>query len=252
MLPLIAVTPPQTAFDRVAGFAADRLGAAQGAKRAPAIVVRPAASPAPQAVRALSIGVGPLGLEKILQSNGGREDARALSADELREVEELSARDREVRNHEAAHALVGGQYAGSPTFEYTTGPDGKRYAVSGSVPIDVAPIRGDPEATIAKMETVKAAALAPSEPSGADRQVAARAEALKREAIAELNAERRREAFGDAAAVGEAAPLPGSDVIAKEAEPEFEPWFTSKIEEVVPIIGPEPFGGGGERMDIRR
>src|SRR5690606_18669390 len=49
------------------------------------------------------------------------------------EVLELSQRDREVRSHELAHAAVGGQYAGSPSYSFTRGPDGRRYAVAGEV-----------------------------------------------------------------------------------------------------------------------
>ncbi|MEM6357195.1 MAG: putative metalloprotease CJM1_0395 family protein, partial [Pseudomonadota bacterium] len=61
----------------------------------------------------------------------------------------------------------------------------------GSVSIDVSPVPGDPEATIAKMQQVKAAALAPAEPSSADRRVATVAEAAQREAEAILAAMRR-------------------------------------------------------------
>ena len=78
-----------------------------------------------------------------------------------------------MRVHEQAHASVGGQYAGSPSYEYQRGPDGQNYAVGGEVQIDVAEIEGDPQATIEKMQTVRAAALAPAEPSGADRAIAA-------------------------------------------------------------------------------
>ena len=39
-------------------------------------------------------------------------------------VAEMAARDREVRAHEQAHARVGGQYAGQPTYSYQEGPDG--------------------------------------------------------------------------------------------------------------------------------
>ncbi|MEJ6476024.1 putative metalloprotease CJM1_0395 family protein [Pseudoalteromonas piscicida] len=88
-------------------------------------------------------------------------------------VQELKSRDREVRLHEQAHARVGGQYAGSPSYEYQRGPDGNNYAIGGEVMIDVAPIEGDPQGTIEKMQTVRAAALAPAEPSGADRAIAA-------------------------------------------------------------------------------
>jgi hypothetical protein len=92
---------------------------------------------------------------------------------ELKQIKELKARDTEVRNHEQAHAAVGGKYAGSPSYDYQRGPDGNNYAVGGEVPIDVAVIANDPQATIDKMQQVKAAALAPAEPSSADRSIAA-------------------------------------------------------------------------------
>ncbi|MEM6421106.1 MAG: putative metalloprotease CJM1_0395 family protein [Pseudomonadota bacterium] len=105
-------------------------------------------------------------------------------------VDKLAARDREVRDHEEAHARVGGQYAGQPSYTYQLGPDGARYAIGGSVPIDVSPVKDDPEATIAKMAVVKAAALAPAEPSSTDRRIAALADAQSRAASAALAAER--------------------------------------------------------------
>lgn len=81
------------------------------------------------------------------------------------EITELAQRDREVRTHEQAHAAVGGQYAGAPTYSFKRGPDGQRYAVSGEVSIDTAPVPNDPAATLRKMEIVLRAALAPVEPS---------------------------------------------------------------------------------------
>ena len=105
---------------------------------------------------------------------------------ELQQIKELKARDTEVRTHEQAHAAVGGQYAGSPSYEYQRGPDGTNYAVGGEVPIDVGVINGDPHATIDKMQTVRAAALAPAEPSGADRAIAADATQKIAAAQAEL------------------------------------------------------------------
>lgn len=94
---------------------------------------------------------------------------------ELRELDELKARDREVRAHEAAHQAAGGQYAGAASYTFQRGPDGVQYAVGGEVSISLTPIEGNPEATIEKMRTVRAAALAPAEPSGQDRAVAAEA-----------------------------------------------------------------------------
>ncbi len=112
-----------------------------------------------------------------------------LSALEHQEVQELKLRDQEVRTHEAAHAAVGGQYAGAPTLEYETGPDGKRYAVAGEVNIDLSKIAGDPQETIAKMEQIQAAALAPAQPSAQDRRVAARAAQIAAQARMDLRTE---------------------------------------------------------------
>ena len=93
---------------------------------------------------------------------------------EKAEIDELQKRDTEVRTHEQAHANTGGQYAGAPDYEYTTGPDGKRYATSGEVSIDVSEA-DTPEETIRKMQQVKSAALAPAEPSPQDLRVATEA-----------------------------------------------------------------------------
>jgi hypothetical protein len=101
------------------------------------------------------------------------------------EVQELKSRDAEVRAHEAAHAAAGGQYAGSPTYEFKRGPNGNRYAVGGEVSIDTSAVSGDPRATINKMLQVRAAALAPANPSGQDRSVAAQASQISSDAQAE-------------------------------------------------------------------
>ncbi len=110
------------------------------------------------------------------------------------EIADLVQRDREVRTHEQAHAAVGGQYAGAPTYSFKRGPDGQRYAVSGEVGIDTAPVPNDPEATLRKMEIVLRAALAPIEPSPQDLRVAALAQAQAAQARVELAELRRDEA----------------------------------------------------------
>lgn len=112
---------------------------------------------------------------------------------EQEQVRKLSARDQEVRAHEQAHAAVGGQYAGSPSYEYQRGPDGRNYAVGGEVQIDVSKVSGDPEATINKMAQVRAAALAPAEPSAQDRRVAAEASKTAADARSELAVQQREE-----------------------------------------------------------
>ncbi|ADZ91284.1 putative metalloprotease CJM1_0395 family protein [Marinomonas mediterranea] len=109
-----------------------------------------------------------------------------LSEEEQQQVEKLQDRHDEVVTHEQAHASVGGQYAGSPQYSYEQGPDGQRYAVDGEVQIDVGKVSGDPEATIAKMEQVYRAALAPAEPSAADQNVAREAQSNIAEAKADI------------------------------------------------------------------
>ena len=103
------------------------------------------------------------------------ESSDGLTESEKRKVRELQARDRQVREHEQAHKVAGGQFASSPTYRTVVGPDGRSYAVK-AVRIDTSTVPNNPEATIRKLQIVKRAALAPREPSSADRAVAAEAE----------------------------------------------------------------------------
>ncbi len=117
-----------------------------------------------------------------------------LTDEEIRQVAELKQRDTEVRAHEAAHIAAGGVFVrGGASFSYQTGPDNGRYAVGGEVNIDTSPVNGDPEATIRKMQTVRSAALAPANPSGQDRSVAAKASTREARAQQELAKERAEE-----------------------------------------------------------
>lgn len=131
------------------------------------------------------------------QEQGGNAQGEAkvpgqLSEEEKRVVAELKQTDAKVRAHERAHAAVGGQYAGAPSYSYTRGPDGQLYAVSGEVAIDIG-AESDPEATLQKANQVAAAALAPADPSGADRAVAAAAAQLRLQALAQIREEKRAE-----------------------------------------------------------
>lgn len=92
-----------------------------------------------------------------------------------------------MRAHEQAHATVGGTYTSAPRYDYTVGPDGKRYAIGGEVQIDATPVRDNPEATIRKMDIVIRAALAPAEPSPQDLAVARSAQQTRTQAQRELN-----------------------------------------------------------------
>ena len=116
-----------------------------------------------------------------------------VSKEQQSQIDKLKKIDQEVRAHEQAHKNAGGQFAGSASFTYTVGPDGKRYAVGGEVSIDTAKVEGDPEATIAKLNVVISAALAPAKPSGQDRKVAAAAVAARNQARAELVSKKKEE-----------------------------------------------------------
>lgn len=112
--------------------------------------------------------------------------AQGLSEADLRIVEQLKQRDREVRAHEMAHVAAGaGVVTSGASYSYETGPDGRRYAVGGEVGINVSPGR-TPEETLSRAEKIRAAALAPADPSGQDRQIAARASRMAAEARVEL------------------------------------------------------------------
>ena len=126
-----------------------------------------------------------------LNSTDDTQEAQAKAAEE-QEIREMKTRDSEVRSHEAAHKAVGGQYAGAISFEYKSGPDGHQYAVGGEVGIDMSS-ESTPEATISKMQRVRAAALAPADPSAQDRSVAAAASAKSTAAARQMHSEQKAE-----------------------------------------------------------
>lgn len=137
-----------------------------------------------------------------------------LSDAEQQLVSRLAARDRLVRAHEAAHLAAGaGLITRGASFTYETGPDGKRYAVGGEVGIDVSKGR-TPEDTLARAERIRAAALAPADPSAQDRQVASEAARMAAEARLEIAAAAPAAASGTrgAGAYAGAAGVPGGQV----------------------------------------
>ncbi|NHR04019.1 hypothetical protein HA052_02305 [Chromobacterium haemolyticum] len=113
-------------------------------------------------------------------------DGKPLDEQQQKQVEALKARDSDVRQHEQAHLAAGGALAGGgATYSYQQGPDGKQYAIGGEVGIRLA--RGStPQETISNAQTVQRAALAPADPSGQDRAVAAAAAQMEQQARIEL------------------------------------------------------------------
>jgi hypothetical protein len=125
------------------------------------------------------------------QSKPGQQSLEQ-SKQELAIIRDLSARDREIRAHEQAHASAGGQYAGAASFTYQRGPNGVNYAVGGEVSISTLP-GGDAQSRLQAAEQIKRAALAPATPSTQDRQVATQASQTATKARAEIATENLEE-----------------------------------------------------------
>lgn len=127
---------------------------------------------------------------------------KVLTEEEQKQVDELKARDMEVKSHEQAHIAAGGSYVrGAASYDYQTGPDGKKYAVGGEVSIDTSAVEGDPQATINKAQVVIKAAMAPAEPSGQDRAVASQARQMMASARKELMSEKMNTSSDSSSAV---------------------------------------------------
>jgi hypothetical protein len=174
------------------------------------------------------------------ESGGALGGTQRLSEDDQKIVQELKARDSEVRQHEQAHVAAAGRYAnGGPQYEFTTGPDGRQYATGGHVSIDVSPA-STPEATIQKAQVVRRAALAPAQPSGQDRAVAAQASQLESDARREIREAQQTETQG-----GE-----GEEVIDGTGGIQVPPPIASRdFSEYVPQSGANGVGSVG-RLDI--
>ncbi len=182
---------PTVGFKQPPGTAGVNKAAPAGAETASSGVVPALAPEAAQRVNEASAGasINPSSDSTNLQARGVTPDPASLdlAADEQRVVQQLQARDRQVRSHEQAHLSASGGLAnGGPSFSFTTGPDGQRYAVGGEVRIDTSGVPGDPEATIRKAQQIRQAALAPANPSVQDQRVATQASVMEQQARVEL------------------------------------------------------------------
>ncbi|MCR4819289.1 MAG: hypothetical protein K5841_10070 [Fretibacterium sp.] len=113
-----------------------------------------------------------------------------LSEDQESQLRELEQIQREVIAHEAAHQAAAGALGGGVSYTYTQGPDGKSYITGGEVPIQLKQ-GSTPEETLRNMQQVQRAAMAPADPSGQDRRVAAKAAAMAARAQQEIAAKGR-------------------------------------------------------------
>lgn len=160
---------------------------------------------------------------------------RELSEADRRRVAKLRETDQRVRRHEEAHrAAAGALYRGGPNYSFETGPDGKRYAVAGSVSIDTSP-GSTPQETVRKAAQIRRAALAPVDPSGADRAVAAKASRMEDSARRALVRESLRESSAEAP-----DPLPADE---PDAEAASGPGSIAVGSDADPPVGPSDVGG---------
>lgn len=149
-----------------------------------------------QESRPVAVGLSPDAPVRIRSTQSKEKETAAgqnpfgqkeLSEQDKQAIARLKETDRKVRAHEEAHIRAGGNLIRSRAqYSYETGPDNKLYAVAGEVTIDTSPVEGDPEATIRKAARIKAAALAPADPSPQDRAVAAEADVMAMRARLEL------------------------------------------------------------------
>lgn len=126
-------------------------------------------------------------------SKDNKKDPNHLTTAQKEQVIKLKQRDTHVRAHEAAHLAAGGSVvSGGASYTYQKGPDGKMYAIGGEVPIHVAK-GSNPKETLAIARQLRAAALAPADPSPQDLKVAASASMMEAKAIQEINQEKLNE-----------------------------------------------------------
>ncbi len=137
------------------------------------------------------IELSPTAREKLAQENEEKStNDQKLSKEEQKEVKELERIDRQVRSRELTHRAVAGSYAkGSVSFDYVTGPDGKKYAKEGHINIDSRPVPNNPEATIRKARAIRSVELSTTNTSPQNRTVSAEIAKIEREARMELKTE---------------------------------------------------------------
>ena len=115
------------------------------------------------------------GAKPALVASSGGEQAKSyadLDAEGRAVVDRLRQRDQQVRQEERAHAAVAGDLAGPISYVYQRGPDGRLYAIGGSVQIKARSTSGDPQELARLGARLSAAAHAATNPSGADLSAA--------------------------------------------------------------------------------
>jgi hypothetical protein len=107
-------------------------------------------------------------------SSIGRLSAELTPAEKAA-VTRLQQRDQQVRQEEKIHAAIAGDLCGAISYTFQRGPDGRQYAVGGSVGIRAVTRSGDPAEASNIAGRLAAAAVAPTNPSAQDYATARRA-----------------------------------------------------------------------------
>ncbi len=136
-------------------------------------------------------------LKKIQKEQKAKASQKSneLSEDEKQLVNELSARDSEVKAHEAAHQAAGAGLTGGASYTYQQGPDGKMYAIGGEVSITF-PATSNPQEAIKNAKQIAAAAMAAGNPSPQDFAVASSARIMEMKAQQQLVKKQQDEMLG--------------------------------------------------------
>lgn len=168
-----------------------------------------------------------------VESSSSAKKSAQFSAADTAQLAKLQARDRQVRLHEMAHlAASGGLATSGASFTYQKGPDGVDYAVGGEVGIDTSPGR-TPEDTIARARQIQAAALAPADPSGQDRSVAAMAQQMEIEANTQLMLRKTSEGLGQSNGVVDTSNA--HDSVQKKINQVQQTYSTSTINSIISV-----------------
>jgi len=112
-------------------------------------------------------------VESVKRKDYIEESTKVNNVDEKsfeRVLEKFKQADAGIRSHEQIHASIG-QTTSPISYNYQEGPDGKLYAVGGSVRLDTS-IPNDPKAAAFKLDMLQKAASGPIDSSGADNTIA--------------------------------------------------------------------------------
>jgi hypothetical protein len=133
--------------------------------------------------------------EQKVKENQEKGNPEKLSQDEKRLLDDLKARDAEVKTHEAAHQSSAGGLAGAASYTYQQGPDGKMYAIGGEVSISTGGA-STPEEAIANAKKIESSAMAASSPSSQDFSVASSARMMEMKAKQQLSKQDQNKLLG--------------------------------------------------------